>query len=177
MADLNADARVRALVEPSLVAAGLELVDVEFHGPVLKITVDRTGGVDLDAISDATRLVSDRLDSEPEVVPGRYTLEVSSPGVERSLRTPDQFGRFVGERVAVRTRPGTEGDRRAEGVLEDAGREGVVVGGRFIAYADIERARTVFVWPVPAPKKNLKTSSRSAQDAKAKSARPERVSS
>jgi len=155
VADLTASERVRALVGPSLVSAGLELVDVELHGPVLKVTVDRDGGVDLDAISDATRLVSDRLDSDPDVFPGRYTLEVSSPGVERPLRTPEQFRRFVGELIAVKTLPGTEGDRRVEGRLDSVEEGGVVVAGRFIAHADIERARTVFVWPEPGPKKDL----------------------
>jgi len=156
VADLNVSERVRALVEPSLATADLELVDVEVHGSVLKVTIDRRGGVDLDVISQATRVVSDRLDSDPDVVPGRYTLEVSSPGVERTLRTPDHFRRVVGELVAVKTRPGTEGERRWEGVLEEAGDHDVVVAGRTVAYPDIERARTVFVWPAPAPKGSSK---------------------
>ena len=77
---------------------------------------------------------------------GRYTLEVSSPGVERPLRTPEHFRRFVGTSVAVKTRPDVEGDRRLEGTLEAADDEGVVVAGRRLAYDDIEKARTVFVW-------------------------------
>ena len=145
--------RVRTLVEGPLAASGLELVDVEHQASVLRITVDRPGGVDLDAISTASRLVSDELDRH-DVVPGRYVLEVSSPGVERPLRTPDHFRRFVGSTVAVRTRPGAEGDRRVDGVLESADDAGIVVAGRHLAYADIDRARTVFEWgPAPAPGK------------------------
>ncbi len=144
--------RVRALVEGPLAASGLELVDVEHQASVLRVTVDAPGGVDLDTISTASRLVSDELDRH-DVVPGRYVLEVSSPGIERPLRTPDHFRRFVGTKVAVRTRPGAEGDRRVDGMLEAADDEGIVVGGRRVAYDDVDRARTVFDWgPAAAPR-------------------------
>ena len=141
--------RVRDVVEAPLETSGLELVDVEHTGNLLRVSVDRPGGVDLDAISDASRRVSEALD-RTDVVPGRYVLEVSSPGVERALRTPEHFRRFVGATVAVRTRPGTDGDRRIEGELEAADDEVVVVAGRRLAYGDIERARTVFVWEAAA---------------------------
>ena len=137
--------RVREVVGGPLETSGVELVDVEHTGTLLRVTVDRPGGVDLDAISNASKLVSEALD-RTDVVPGRYVLEVSSPGVERPLRTPQHFRRFVGTRVAVRTRPETEGERRVEGELEAADDEGVVVAGRRLAYEEIERARTVFVW-------------------------------
>ena len=137
--------RVRDVVGAPLETSGLELIDVEHTGALLRVTVDRPGGVDLDAISDASRLVSEALD-RTDVVPGRYVLEISSPGVERPLRTPAHFRRFVGTRVAVRTRPDTEGERRVEGELEAADDEGVMVAGRRLAYDEIERARTVFVW-------------------------------
>jgi ribosome maturation factor RimP len=80
---------------------------------------------------------------------------VSSPGIERPLRTPEHFTRFVGHEVVGRTVPGTAGERRFEGVLESADDEGVVVAGRRLSYGDIERARTRFVWPAsPKPKAN-----------------------
>ncbi len=140
--------QVRALVTPSLEAAGLELFDVELVGGVLRVTVDREGGVDLDTISDASSRISRELDRH-DVVPGRYVLEVSSPGVERPLRTPQHFLRAIGATVVIKTHPGTEGDRRVEGVLEAADDHGVVIAGRAIPYSDIERARTRFVWPEP----------------------------
>jgi ribosome maturation factor RimP len=146
--------RVRQVVEPSLTAQGFELIDVERHGPVLRVTVDRADGVDLDAVTTATRLVSDLLDST-DLIGDRTTLEVSSPGIERSLRTPDHYRRFIGTTVAVKLRPGTEGERRMEGVLEDADDEGVILAGRRLAYVDIERARTVFVWPSENQKKKM----------------------
>jgi ribosome maturation factor RimP len=156
--EVNVSDRVRELVTPTLATEDLEVVDVEHRGTVLRVTVDHPGGVDLEAVSTASRLVSDELDRH-DVVPGRYVLEVSSPGVERPLRTPEHFARFVGTTVAVRTRPGSEGDRRVEGVLEAADDTGVVVAGRRLAYADIERARTVFVWEAAAkPTKGKKAS-------------------
>ena len=138
--------RVRHVVEPDLTAQGLEVVDVEHTGATLRVTVDRPGGIALDTVSDASRRVSDILDRH-DVVPGRYTLEVSSPGVERSLRTPEHFARFVGSPVTVKARPGAAGERRVDGVLESADDDGIVVAGRRLAYADVERARTRFEWP------------------------------
>ncbi len=154
VAGLTVNDRVRRVIEPDLTAAGLEVVDVEHSGATLRITVDRPGGIDLDTVSQASRRVSDLLDRD-DVVPGRYTLEVSSPGIERSLRTPEHYRRFVGTPVTVRTRPGVEGERRVDGVLESADDDGVVVAGRRLPYADIERARTRFEWPA-SPRKEIK---------------------
>jgi len=100
--------------------------------------------------------VSDALD-RADPVPGHYTLEVSSPGLERPLRTPIHFQRFVGSTVAVKTRPEVEGDRRVEGTLEAADDEGFVVAGRRLAYDDVEKARTVFVWEPAERGKRQKT--------------------
>jgi ribosome maturation factor RimP len=144
--DQNGTERVRAVVEQPLYEAGFELVDIERKGPVLAVTVDRPDGVDLEAVTEATRLVNTVLDSK-DLLGSQTTLEVSSPGVERPLRTPAHFQRFVGTEVAVKAKPGTEGERRLSGVLEAADDEGVVVAGRRLAYADIDKARTVFVWP------------------------------
>lgn len=145
MADLSVTERVHELVEPLLAAHDVEVVDVEQLGATLRVTVDRPGGIDLDAVSEATLIVSDALDRH-DPIPGRYTLEVSSPGLERPLRTPAHFQRFVGTDVAVKTKADIEGDRRVEGTLESADDEGVVVAGRRLSYADIDKARTVFVW-------------------------------
>lgn len=148
--------RVRALVTLALEDAGLELFDVERTGKVgatvLRVLVDRPGGVDLDAVSEATRRISHALDGDAEfneAVSGRYLLEVSSPGVERPLRSPAHFSGALGSTVVVKTAPGTPGERRVEGILESAGADGIVVAGRRIPYEDIERARTRFVWPEP----------------------------
>ena len=138
-------AEVRVLVEPVLAEEGVELVDTVFDRGSLQLFVDRPGGIDLDAISAVSTTVSRLLDQH-DVVPGRYTLEGSSPGLERPLRRPEHFRRFVGTTVAVKTRPEVEGERREQGVLEMADDDGIVIGGRRLAYGEIERARTVFEW-------------------------------
>jgi ribosome maturation factor RimP len=139
--------RVRDVIEPLLSAQGLEVVDVEHAGTTLRVTVERVegSGIDLETVARASEIVSAALD-RADPIPGRYTLEVSSPGIERSLRTPAHFRANIGATVAIKTRPGTDGERRVEGVLESAGDDEVSVAGRTVPYADIERARTVFTW-------------------------------
>lgn len=153
--------RVRELVEPVLSTSDLELVDVEVRPGLVRLSVDRPGGIDLDAISAVSPAISAALDAA-DPIPERYQLEVSSPGVERPLRTPEHFRRFVGQQVSVRTNPGVEGDRRVAGRLAAADDEGIIVeptdgGQRQIIYSDIERARTVFEWgPSPRPGQGAK---------------------
>ena len=160
------------VLEPVLAAADLELVDVELRSGVLLVTVDRPGGVDLEALTDANRAVSTVLD-EVDPIPGRYTLEVSSPGVERTLRTPAHFAKAVGETVTVKTRPQVPGDRRLRGRLVAADERGLdleVEGAPGspvrLAYSDIDKARTVFVWgPEPRSKGSNKSTTSAASGA------------
>jgi ribosome maturation factor RimP len=148
---------VRDLVTPLLAALGLELFDVEFGGGRLVVLADRPVNerdehVDLDALTAATRRISAELDQADIVPGGRYFLEVSSPGLERRLRTPEHFKRFVGAQLKVKTAATVEGERRVTGTLEAADDEGVTVAGRRLAYPEIERAQTVFEWgPPPKP--------------------------
>lgn len=147
--------RVRELVLPLVADRHLELYDVELAGGVLRVMVDRDGGLDLDALSDVTRAVSRALD-EADPIAGRYTLEVTSPGLERPLRTPQHFERAIGETVKIKTAPGVASDRRIEGVLASADDTGIAVREsreeagestlRRVAYDEIVRARTVFEW-------------------------------
>jgi len=141
-----------AVLQPVVVAAGLELVDVEMKSGVLQVTVDREGGVDLEALTDANRAVSALLD-EVDPIPGRYSLEVSSPGIERPLRTPAHFAKAVGATVTVKTRPQVPGDRRLRGTLVSSDDDGFTLAVEDsdgepvrLAYADVDRVRTVFVW-------------------------------
>jgi ribosome maturation factor RimP len=151
----NTNDLVEAL-SPLLVARGLDLVDIERKGGELTVFVDREGGVDLDELSEATKVVSNALD-ELDPIPGRYLLSVSSPGLERRLRTPAHYQRAVGETVSVRVHGGTDNVRRVQGVLESADESGCTVAGEHIAYNDIERARTVFEWGAsPKSKKSEK---------------------
>lgn len=151
---------IRRLVAPVVEDMGLELDHVEFAGGLLRITVDRVGGVDVEALARASESVSRVLDDE-DPVPGRYTLELTSPGLERPLRTPAHYRRYIGTKVNVKTRPEVEGERRIEGVLEEADDEGFTVAGRRLSYDEVERAKTVFEWggqpkPGKTPKKTQK---------------------
>jgi ribosome maturation factor RimP len=155
---MNIAERVIPLAEPICSDLAIELVDVEHAGGVLRVTVDREGGVDIDAISLITRELSRALDHD-DPIPGRYTLEVSSPGLERPLRRPAHFARAAGERIKVKTKPHVEGERRVEGQLATVGDDGIEVitddgAVRAFRFDDIERANTVFVWgPGPKPGK------------------------
>ncbi|HVN51283.1 MAG TPA: ribosome maturation factor RimP [Acidimicrobiales bacterium] len=149
--------RVRPLVEPIVAGAGLCLYDLDLHGGVLRVVVDQPGGVGMDALTEVTRQVSRALD-ESDPIDGRFTLEVSSPGLERVLRTPEHFAGAVGTVVSVKTVAGAPGERRAQGVLVSVDETGITLDAavdtgepRHVAFADIERARTVFEWG-PAPK-------------------------
>src|SRR6266496_2910204 len=144
---------LEALVRPMVEAAGLELVDVGFARQsgrrVLKVTVDREGGVDLDTIAAASERISRRLDLEG-FGPGPYELEVSSPGVERPLREPHDFARRVGERVKLNVAGLVEGSTTLTGTIAaaDLGEVRIATEGgeRAVSYGDIVSARTVFDW-------------------------------
>lgn len=141
------------VVRPVVEATGLEFVDLSFRREggrrILRVTVDRDGGVDLEAISDASQRISRRLDVEG-FDPGPYHLEVSSPGLERPLRAAADFARRVGEKVKVRTSAPVEGSRTHIGRLLAAGEKDVTIetesGRRTVALEDISTARTVFEW-------------------------------
>jgi ribosome maturation factor RimP len=145
---------IRELVEPVLISAGLELWDVEIAGDVVRIMVERPGGVDLDALSAASSALSPLLDSHPEATPdNRYQLEVSSPGIERTLRTPEQYRRYVQSEITVKTSVPVSGARRHRGRLIEVGPDGIALepdeqpgASIHIRYDQIQRARTVLVW-------------------------------
>jgi ribosome maturation factor RimP len=160
--------RVRSIVEPLLAPRGFELYDVEHTGASLRVVVERPGA-DLDAIGELTRAISRALDDD-DPMPGRYTLEVSSPGLERRLRTPAHFAGAIGAVVQVKTRADVEGERRVRGELVGADDGGITVRGdggqdgaqeRRFRYDEIESARTVFEWG-PAANTAAKTATRTA---------------
>src|SRR5262249_39803889 len=137
--------RVWEIAEPVVIQEGLEVVDVEFRresrGMVLRLYLDRSGGggVNLDDLARVSRQVGDLLDVH-DAVPGTYMLEVSSPGINRRLRRPDHFRRYIGKKVRVRTATPHGGRRMFVGVLEAVDAEGVQLsepaGGQFIGFAD-----------------------------------------
>jgi ribosome maturation factor RimP len=140
--------RLIALIEPVLGRLGYELVELELssgrtHG-MLRLFIDREAGVGLDDCARVSREVSALLDLE-DPIPNAYTLEVSSPGFDRVLRTQAHFGRFVGARVFVELKEPRAGRRRytgtlltvdAAGIALEVDREHVAV-----AFAEIDKAR------------------------------------
>ncbi|MET0727432.1 MAG: ribosome maturation factor RimP [Acidimicrobiales bacterium] len=154
--------RVRELIVPLLADAGLDLYDLDLNGAVLQVLVDREGGADIGSISKVSRAISRALD-EHDPIAGTYTLEVGSPGLERPLRTPDHYIRSIGTAAKVKTKPGTEGERRVDGTITTADEDAVTIQAtdgseRTLRYDDIERARTTFEWG-GAAKKNERTKS------------------
>jgi ribosome maturation factor RimP len=149
---------IRAAVAPVLAELGTDLYDVELshagRAQVVRILIDRPGGVDLEAITAATQAVNPVLD-RLDLMEGRSTLEVSSPGLERPLRRPEHFAGATGTEVSVKTTAPVAGARRHRGVLTAADEAGIdlVVDGepRRLAFSDISSAHTVFQWGAGAP--------------------------
>ncbi len=141
---------LRRWAAPLLAEQELDLYDVELTGGVLKVVVDRTGGVGLDEIARFTRGLSHLLD-EHDPISSNYTLEVSSPGIERRLRTAAHWRGAVGQPVKIKLRAGVAEDRRITGTVADATDDAATIttdgDATEVAYADIDSARTVFVWP------------------------------
>ena len=98
-------ARLLQLLEPAVSATGFDLEDVTVSPAgkrrIVRVVVDRDGGVDLDDVADVARAVSDLLDADPDLVQGAYVLEVTSPGVDRPLTQPRHWRRAEGRLVKV----------------------------------------------------------------------------
>ncbi len=147
------------LVEPLLANLGYELVDLELstgHGSgMLRVYIDRPAGVGIEDCERVSREISALLDVH-DPIPAAYRLEVSTPGLDRVLRTPAHFARFAGERAEVELAAPRDGRRRFTGRLAQVGASGIemmVDGTRVpLAYTDIFRARLAPEWPDTAAK-------------------------
>lgn len=100
---------------------GYELIEVEFGSSsgrrALRLFIDSEAGIGLDDCQTITRLVDPLLDTE-DFIEGNYVLEVSSPGFDRPLRRPQDFERFIGEAVKVKTYVPVKGRKRIKGFLK-----------------------------------------------------------
>jgi ribosome maturation factor RimP len=138
------------LLEAPIGALGYELVELEFHpqgrGGLLRVYIDRDTGVTVDDCEIVSRQVSAVLDVE-DPIPGHYTLEVSSPGLDRPLRTPKDFARFAGEQARIDMELPIEGRRRFAGTLKgcEAGEVTIEVDGALhkLPVGGISKARLV----------------------------------
>jgi ribosome maturation factor RimP len=134
---------------------GMEIVDIEFRreggraGRVLRLYLDKEGGPNMDDISRVSRALSDVLDTE-NAIDTAYTLEVSSPGINRPLRRPEHFARFVGKRIRVRTRDMIDGQRSFLGILNHVTEDKIILmqdGKEFnIPFSVIEKSNYEHDW-------------------------------
>lgn len=137
-----------ALLEPLAAEHGLELVTVEVAGggrhQIVRVYLDREGGIDIEAIAEANAWLSETLDTVPRLS-GPYTLEVSSPGIERILRKREDFVRFAGQRVVVHTSKPVDGRSKFTGELVGLEGDDVVITveeeEHRVPLESIERAR------------------------------------
>ena len=118
------------LFEPVVVGMGFELVEIEHqphlqHG-VLRIYIDKDDGIQLEDCSAVSRQISALIDVEDPVT-GRFNLEVSSPGLDRPLRRVEDFQRFSGEVVKVKTAMAIEGQRNFKGRLQGVEDDQVII--------------------------------------------------
>ncbi len=139
------------VVEPYLAAERLELDDVELlgrgPGTLLRVVVDGDG-VNIDRLADVSRGLSRLLDNETDM-DSAYRLEVTSPGLERSLRRPAHYAKSVGREVVVKIADGDQ-KKTIRGVITEVGDNDFTVEGeddaQVVGYEDVLTARTVFRW-------------------------------
>ena len=150
------EAFVESTAAPTLAALGLEVIDVSMSGParepILRLTVDRpVGGVTVDELQAASTAIETALDIA-EVLPGRYRLEVSSPGIDRPWRRLEDFRRHAGARASIKTfAPLADGTRHLTGrviaveddVIHFAPDSGTPVA---LAFSNIASARPEIDW-------------------------------
>ena len=156
MSDISTIARVWEIAAPLVAGEGMEILDIEFRrsggikGRALTVYLDKEkGGPTLDDLSRVSRQLSDLLDVH-DALGGPYALEVSSPGVNRLLKKPEHFARFIGKKVRVRTREAIGGRRSFLGVLQEASDESITLLVEkmefHIPLSSIERANYEHDW-------------------------------
>lgn len=141
--------KLKALAAPVVEGLGMELVDLVYaseHGSkVVRLFIDKPGGVTVDDCSDVSREFGTVLDVE-DPIPQRYVLEVSSPGLDRPLVREKDFTRYIGKRARIKSKQPIEGRRNFKAVIDGVAEGKVLVtdfdGRRFeIELTNIEKAR------------------------------------
>lgn len=153
MDDNSIVSQVWELATPLVVDEGLEIFDIDFRregrGWILRLYLDKEGGPSLDDLTRVSRQLSDLFDVH-DILQRAYTLEVSSPGINRLLTRPEHFYRYVGEKVRIRTREMIDGRKSYLGLLKQTNEEGVILiqDGMevVIPYTLIERANYEHQW-------------------------------
>lgn len=130
MANSKVAALVEELITPGLGDMGIELVDITYSKEggrwFLRIFIDQPGGIGLEDCRRVSEYIDPLLD-ERDPIPHAYTLEVSSPGIERPLKKPADFERFTGRQISLNTFVAAEGKRKFKGLLKSAGNHSVTL--------------------------------------------------
>lgn len=128
MAELNAiKDRIEAFIEPVIAQNGFELVDLEIAGQnYLRIRVGREGGLNLDDCAAISRKIEEALDAS-DIIPDKYFLEVSSPGINRPVKKREDFTRFAGKRIRITTREKIQETHSFSGILKGMSGDNVQV--------------------------------------------------
>ena len=134
-------------LEPKAKAEGVELVTLEIVGakkaPTIRVFIDTDKGVGFDELASAQSWINEIMD-EIDPFPGAYTLEVSSPGIDRPLRTVEHFARFTGERAVVKTASPVDGRSSFTGEIVSADDAAVTIDCEGTVYkipfAQVKRA-------------------------------------
>ena len=143
------EARINQLVSDALADTEFELVDLEFTGQarrtVLRVYIDKEGGVTHGDCVRVTRILGDRLDAETAVGLNAYVLEVSSPGIDRPLKKPADFARFRGETARVTTRSKIQGRTHHQGTISEVLEDRLIleqpdIGRTEIPFTDVHKA-------------------------------------
>ncbi|MGB9792713.1 MAG: ribosome maturation factor RimP [Thermacetogeniaceae bacterium] len=121
---------VEELLKPMLVARGIELVDITFEKEgkrwFLRVYIDKPGGIQLHDCEEISNFLGEKLDAL-DLIPHHYYLEVSSPGIERPLRKPDDFIRFRGRNIVLKTTVQIHGQKNFLGILKDFANDEVIL--------------------------------------------------
>lgn len=141
---------VNEIIDPLLIPLDYELYDVELNGGILKVTITSDEGITIDELAKLNREISSKLDEE-DLIKSKYTLEVSSPGLERKLRREEHYFGAISERISVKLGPHVEGERRHEGEL--LGIDEMILNLKTsngseikLNLSDITSAKTVYEW-------------------------------
>ncbi|MFM8440417.1 MAG: ribosome maturation factor RimP [Acidobacteriota bacterium] len=148
MDKLGIEAKASAMVGGIAEEKGLELVDLQLIGSAknltLRVFIDKKGGVSIDDCASVSRLLSEQLDAD-DLIPAAYVLEVSSPGLDRPLKSIGDFEKFKGSPAKIRTHRPIEGQRNFSGTLKGVDGDKILIDDKTtgvlgIDHSDIAKA-------------------------------------
>jgi len=139
--------KVWELIKETVSNLQIEIYDVEYvkegNGWFLRIYIDTEKGVDINDCENVSRAVEPVLD-DAEIITGQYTLEVSSPGIERVLRRPEHFEKYMGNEIEISLYKTVDNKKSFRGILKEANDEKIVIDDMSFDRKDISKVKTVY---------------------------------